>query len=118
MATMANAPSLPETIAIAIGKGKKRKEVVKALCDSGVNQEVAQMMVDTAVKNYPAAVRSGALAQMGSGAVLFVAGLVITVGTYAMASSGGTGGFYLISWGPMLFGAIRVLRGLFRLVTA
>jgi len=118
MATMTNATSLPETIANAIGKGKKRKDIVTALCNSGINPQAAEAMVDGAVRNYPSAVRAGALAQMGTGVVLFAIGLVITVGTYAMASSGGSGGFYLISWGPMVFGAVRIVRGLFRLVTA
>ena len=117
MATMTNPTSLPETIANAIGKGKKRKDIVKTLCDSGIHPQAAAEMVDAAVKNYPAAVRAGALAQMGTGVVLFVIGLLITIGTYAAASSGGTGGFYLVSWGPMVFGAVRVVRGLFRLVT-
>jgi hypothetical protein len=118
MATMTNATSLPETIANAIGKGKKRKDIVKTLCDSGIHPQAAEAMVEAAVKHYPSAVRSGALAQMGMGVVLFAIGLVITVGTYAAASSGGSGGFYLISWGPMVFGVVRVVRGLFRLVTA
>ena len=118
MATMANATSYPETIANAIGKGKKRQDIVNFLCNSGIHPQAAAEMVDGAVKNYPGAVRSGALAQMGTGAVLFAVGLLITVGTYAAASSGGTGGFYLVSWGPMVFGVVRVVRGLFRLVTA
>lgn len=118
MATMTNATSLPETIANAIGKGRKRSEIVKTLCNSGIHPQVAQDMVDGAVKNYPSAVRSGAVSQLGMGVVLLVIGIVITVGTYAAASSGGTGGFYLVSWGPMVFGVIRIFRGLFRLVTA
>jgi len=118
MATMTNTASLPETIANAIGKGKKRKDIVKTLVDSGINPQVAEAMVDGAVKNYPAAVRAGAMSQMGTGVLLFVIGLIITVGTFAAASSGGTGGFYLISWGPMVFGIVRVFRGLFRLVSA
>lgn len=42
------------------------------------------------------------------GAVLFVVGFVITVGTFAAAKPGGT---FIISWGPMVFGAIRVFKG-------
>ena len=115
---MANTVSLPETIAIAIGKGKSRNEIVKMLCNSGFTPQAAQVVVDGALKSHPAAVRKGAMSQIGVGALLFVIGLVITLGTLAAASSGGTGGFYIVSWGPMVFGAARILRGFFRLLTA
>lgn len=118
MATLTNTPSLAETIANAIGKGRRRSDIVISLRNSGIHPQAAEAMVDAAVKTYRSAVRAGALSQMGFGAVLFVIGLLVTAGTYALASSGGSGGFYLISWGPMVFGALRVLRGLFRLVSA
>jgi hypothetical protein len=50
------------------------------------------------------------LRQMGYGAILIAIGLVITVGSYTMASSGGGGG-YLLMWGPILFGIIRLVTG-------
>lgn len=116
--TTTNAASLPETIAKAIGNGKSKNEVMKTLVNSGINPADAQAMVDFAVKNYSSAIRAGAMAQIGSGLLLFFIGLVITAGTYSMASSGGTGGFYVISYGPMIFGVVRVVRGLFRLIFA
>jgi hypothetical protein len=45
------------------------------------------------------------------GLVLFGIGLAITVVSYSLASSRG-GGIYLISWGPMIVGAIRMVQGL------
>ena len=116
--TTTNTVSLPETIAKAIGGGKSKNDVMKTLVASGINASDAQAMVDFAVKNYSSTIRAGAMGQIGSGLLLFFIGLVITAGTYSMASSGGTGGFYVISYGPMIFGVIRVIRGLFRLVVA
>lgn len=49
------------------------------------------------------------------GTVLIVAGLAITVGTYAHAQSNG-GGTYIVSWGPIVFGVIAVIRGIVGLV--
>lgn len=118
MAAMTNAASLPETIAKAIGQGRKRGDIVKTLTNSGIHPQAASDMVDAAVRNYPSAVRSGAISQIGTGLLLFAIGLVITVGTLAAAHGGATGGFFIVSWGPMVFGAIRVLRGLLRLATA
>src|SRR5260370_38851423 len=46
------------------------------------------------------------------GAIFFAIGLVITIGTYAAADSGG-GGTYIVSWGPMLGGPRALIRGSF-----
>jgi hypothetical protein len=118
MATTANAASLPETIAAAIGRGKSKKEVVNILTKSGVTPQDAQAMVDMAVRSYPSAVRSGALKQIGQGALLLIIGLVITGVTLGLAQSGATGGFFVLSWGPIIYGAARIIRGFFRLITA
>lgn len=118
MATMTNPLSLPETIASAFGRGKSKKDIASVLTKSGIDAQQAQAMVDAAVRNYPSAVRAGAMKQVGWGIVLFLIGLVITAGTFSMAEGGGTGGFYIVSWGPMVYGAARVIRGLFRLATA
>jgi Protein of unknown function (DUF2510) len=56
--------------------------------------------------------------QIMYGAIIFAIGLVITVVTYSMASSSPSGGTYIISWGPMLVGVIRVATGLYHLSQA
>jgi hypothetical protein len=43
------------------------------------------------------------------GAIWFVAGLLITVVTYAQAQGGGV---YFVAWGPMLYGVYRVVSGI------
>jgi hypothetical protein len=44
------------------------------------------------------------------GGALFALGLVITLLTYSHAST--SGGTYIIAWGPVVFGLIRLVRGL------
>jgi hypothetical protein len=45
------------------------------------------------------------------GLIIFCVGLVITVASYSLANSRG-GGIYIVSWGPMIIGAIRMVQGL------
>jgi hypothetical protein len=47
---------------------------------------------------------------MGFGAAWFLAGLLITLITYSNAS-GPSGGVYVVAWGPMLYGAYRLISG-------
>lgn len=44
------------------------------------------------------------------GGLLFGLGLLVTVGTYGSASE--SGGTYVVAYGPMIVGAIRIFRGL------
>ena len=48
------------------------------------------------------------------GFILFVVGLAITIGTKDAAEANG-GGTYVIAYGPMIFGALHVIRGVFAL---
>jgi hypothetical protein len=114
--TMTNNPALlPQTIASAIGNGKSRKEVVKILINSGINAPEAESLVNYAVSTHKAEIRKGAVKQIGVGLLMLVIGVVITAATYSMASNGG---IYVVAYGPVIFGAIAILRGLFRLVFA
>lgn len=49
---------------------------------------------------------------MGFGAAWFIGGLLITLITYGNAS-GPSGGVYVVAWGPMLYGAYRIISGYF-----
>jgi uncharacterized membrane protein YiaA len=46
------------------------------------------------------------------GSILLGIGLLITLGTYDAAASSSSGGTYIIAYGPMIVGAIRLFRGL------
>jgi len=59
-------------------------------------------------------VRRGAVKGILIGLGLFILGAVITGATYGSASPGGT---YVLAWGPMLFGIIYFIRGLFNVLS-
>jgi ankyrin repeat protein len=63
-----------------------------------------------------AAANEKALANIGIGALMFIVGMVVTIGTYSAASSGSGGGTYFLWWGPIIFGAWRILKGLGQLI--
>ena len=46
--------------------------------------------------------------------LLLVVGIAITVGTYLMAAPGGV---FVLAWGPIVFGGIQFLRGVFQAAT-
>jgi hypothetical protein len=45
------------------------------------------------------------------GALWIIAGLVITGVTYSNAVSSDFGGIYIIAWGPVVYGVIRIIYG-------
>ncbi len=45
------------------------------------------------------------------GAILFVSGMALTLGTYAVAASGWGNGTYLLAWGAIGWGAYQFLSG-------
>jgi hypothetical protein len=51
---------------------------------------------------------------LGGGILLL--GVVVTVGSYSAVSR--NGGPYLVAWGAILFGGIRLIRGLFQMTSA
>ncbi len=48
---------------------------------------------------------------MLTGGGLFVVGLVVTIASFSAATSG-SGGYYFLCWGPVIFGAIQFFKGL------
>jgi uncharacterized membrane protein YvbJ len=51
------------------------------------------------------------LRTMVIGFVMMAIGLVITIGTFAWASSSPRGGSYVVTWGLIVFGGVRVVQG-------
>ncbi len=58
-------------------------------------------------------IRSKAVADIVFGIILLVVGIAITAATYDSASR--QGGTYIVAYGPMAFGIIKLIRGLIRL---
>ncbi|MBA3457129.1 MAG: hypothetical protein H0T42_28860 [Deltaproteobacteria bacterium] len=54
--------------------------------------------------------RSKAKADLVMGSLLLAGGLLISMLTHDSASQ--SGGTYIVAWGPMLYGVIRLIRGL------
>ncbi len=58
--------------------------------------------------------QSAAKRNMVFGGILLAVGLMITVGSYSAADGGG--GRHVVAWGAMIFGALRFIYGLVRLI--
>jgi hypothetical protein len=54
--------------------------------------------------------RARGRSQIGVGVLLLAVGVVITAVTYGSASTP-SGGTYIIAYGPIVFGVIRIVRG-------
>jgi predicted phage tail protein len=99
--------------------GLSREDVERELVAAGTSPAVARDVVES-LGDYAAA-QANAQAQAGGGggggadvlvgALFLVGGLLLTAVTLAAASGGGT---YVLAWGPMLYGGIRLMKGLAR----
>ena len=61
---------------------------------------------------------SGAKRSMVFGGIMFLVGLLITVGSYTAAEGGNGNGRYLVAWGAMIFGGFRFVYGLVKLTSS
>jgi hypothetical protein len=83
------------------------------LCDCGwsfVDRKLAERPRDLAredVRQHER--RAGAHRQLGIGALLLLGGVGITAATYATAST--SGGSYVIAYGAIIVGIIKIIRG-------
>jgi len=95
-------------------QGASKRQVFKSLRARGVPREIAiQITVD--VDNYIKALkRRGALKGIGCGVLMLAVGAIVTGVTYAAASGGG---YYLVTTGLFIAGAIAIVVGLYRLLT-
>jgi len=93
------------------------------------DQSWTKIRLDSGQLGYiPSSVKVTTLAQIGYpavetaghdilvGAIWCIAGIAVTAGTYSAVAD--TGGTYFIWYGPVIFGGLQFLRGLFRAVVA
>lgn len=50
------------------------------------------------------------------GGAIMLVGILVTVVTYALASESATGGYFIVAWGAIVFGGIRLVRGILQLL--
>ncbi|HEV2120907.1 MAG TPA: hypothetical protein VGS11_12495 [Candidatus Bathyarchaeia archaeon] len=92
--------------------GKKDAEIVNALVAKGVQADKAQTIVQTARVQRKTAIRSRGKRRIKIGLIAFAIGALITVGTFLAAASSVTGGVYVVSFGPILFGLYYLALGI------
>lgn len=110
---------LAERAARLLSQGQSREAVVREFVGYGfaetlstsIVERVHQALVNRVGEQEKAQKSADAKATMTWGAGLCALGLVITFGTHAMASGGGT---YVITGGLIIGGAWMFLKGLFR----
>lgn len=93
-------------------QGKTDDEIREMLSERGHSHEVIEHALIELYNptKYREDINKEANDEIKYGAFWFLGGLVITVGTFLYASSNG-GGSYFITWGPMLYGGIKMFKG-------
>jgi hypothetical protein len=96
-------------------KGFKPPEIRRSLADAGYAPRQVDTIMECAMNYHKregaqsiAATRAG-IAGILPGCALVIIGIVITIGTMSMASSGGT---YVVAWGAILTGAVWIFRAM------
>jgi hypothetical protein len=92
-----------------IASGASQKEAEEKLVTAGLEpHSAAQLIKDLSVVVRGTHKEEGRH-EMLKGAIWFSIGLIITIGTFALASGGGV---YVVAWGAILYGGIQFFRGL------
>ena len=100
------------TYAGSLMKANVSDEVIRSkLAEQGLSNEAARVVV----ANLRRAKRKAAQKDMAIGAGFCIVGLMITIATYAAATSSRGGGSYFVAWGAIIFGALQFFRGLARM---
>lgn len=91
--------------------GYTPKKTVDELVAEGATEEEATAIVEQIVTEVEKEIaRKESQRDMVVGGLWFVGGCAVTYFTYTMADGGG---YFLICWGAIIFGAIQFLKGLF-----
>jgi hypothetical protein len=93
----------------SLANGKSADAAATELIGQGIPETNARMMVEDANRMKRAAFRKAGLQLAARGALFVVIGAAVTAVTFAMKLP-----IFIVAWGPMLFGAINVVKGLYR----
>jgi hypothetical protein len=92
-----------------LAEGKSNEDVIDMMKRRGISIADAQNLVPQLRIQIAQAKVDHANKEIRNGALWCLGGLVVSIGTYSMASGGGS---YLLCWGPVIFGGIQFFRGL------
>jgi hypothetical protein len=95
-----------------IALGKKDSDIVNQLVMKGMQNDRAQLIVQNARTQRMNFFRRRGARRIRNGFIAILIGIVITIGTLLAAAYGATGGFYVVSFGPILFGLYYLALGL------
>ena len=99
-----------DTATSMVGSGISPQTIYEILTEKGIPPQTAQHLVQKALRETDPTTGEASTGgrDMLIGGLWIAGGLVITIGTYAMASNGGT---YFITYGPIIYGVIRFFKG-------
>jgi RNA polymerase subunit RPABC4/transcription elongation factor Spt4 len=81
-------------------------------CKSPITADVAQAVMLEQADQDRINRKNAYVRAMMIGGGMFVLGLVVTVGSIALATMSSSGGYYFVTYGLVVFGAINFFRGL------
>jgi len=90
--------------------GKKDPEIVNGLVAKGVPVDQAQVIAQTARARRVESFKLRGKRRIKNGSIVLLLGVVLTVGTYL--ASADLGGFYFVSFGPILYGLYSLAMGI------
>lgn len=104
-----------DTATSMVGSGISPQTIYEILTEKGIPPQTAQHLVQKALRETDpeTGIASTGKRDMLIGGLWIVGGLIITIGTYTMASNGGT---YFITYGPIIYGVIRFFKGVAKTV--
>jgi hypothetical protein len=96
-------------------EGTPKTDVVSWLVGGGIEPEEAEHVVSEISKKCAESDREQGQKNIVYGALWFIGGLVVTLGSYTLAKNAG-GGMYLVTSGALVWGGVQFLYGVYQCV--
>ena len=93
----------------SLANGRPIHTAIADLIGKGVPETNARMIVQEAARQKSAIFRQEGLKAAGKGALWFAGGVAVTALTASLHAD-----FFVVAWGPMVYGGLMVIKGLFR----
>src|ERR1044071_8173389 len=81
-------------------------------CGRPLDQQTRQAAAVAQQVEHNADYKKQSFRSMLTGLAMMIVGIAVTAGTYAMAASSRGGGRYVVTWGLIIFGGWRFVKGL------